>query len=140
MLWNTFKMEVSILLASLLLLIPGIIAAIDLIFTETIVALEADLTTEVSDRTRALAKGHRWRIFFAMLPLSLLGMLGSMLVLKLVEGAADSHVLLAIADSLLTVVSQFTTVAVLLIYLGLIEPKPLASGPQKLSGKVRRAR
>ncbi len=140
MLWNTFKMEVSILLASLLLLVPGIITAIDLIFTETIVALEADRTTDVRERTRSLARGRRWRIFFAMLPLTVLGMLGSMLVLKALEGAANSHLLLAVADSLLTVVSQLTTVAVLLIYLGLIEPKPLAATPRKPSGKARRAR
>jgi hypothetical protein len=141
MLWNTFKMEVSILLASLLLLIPGIIAAIDLIFTETIVALEADRTTNVRERTRALAHGHRWQIFFAMLPLTVLGMLGSMLVLKLLGGgAANSHLLLAVADSLLTVVSQLTTVAVLLIYLGLIEPKASAATPPKPPGKARRGR
>ncbi|SPE34703.1 conserved membrane hypothetical protein [Candidatus Sulfopaludibacter sp. SbA3] len=139
-LWNSFKMEVTILLYSLLLLIPGIIASIDLIFTETIVALEGDLTSDVFERTRALAHGRRWRIFFVMAPLSVLGLLGSMLVLKTLEGAANSHVLLAIADSLLTVVSQLTTVAVLLIYLGVIEAKPPAAVPRKPSGRARRAR
>jgi hypothetical protein len=129
-LWNSFKMEVSILLASLLLLIPGIITAIDLIFTETIVAVEADLTTDVRTRTRGLAKGRRWKIFFAMLPLSLLTLAGSALILKLLNGAANSRVLQAVADSLLAVVSQLTTVAVLLIYLGIIEPKPKAAGPR----------
>jgi uncharacterized membrane protein YjgN (DUF898 family) len=137
-LWNTFKMEVSILLASLLLLIPGIIVAIDLIFTETIVALEADLTTGVRERTRALAHGHRWRIFFAMLPLSVLGLLGSMLVLKTLEGAANSRALLALADSLLTVVGQLSTVAVLLIYLGLIEAAPPVEVASKPTRRARR--
>ncbi len=139
-LWNVFKMEVTILLYSLLLLIPGIIAAIDLIFTETIVALEGDLTAEVLERSRALAHGRRWRIFFAMLPLTILGQLGSMLVLKALEGAANSHVLLALADSLLTVVSQLSTVAVLLIYLGLIEAKPSVAVPRKPSRQARRVR
>lgn len=139
-LWNTFKMEVSILLASLLLVIPGIITAIDLIFTETIVALEGDLTTGVRERTRALVHGHRWRIFFAMLPLSILGLLGSMLVLRTLEGAANSRVLLALADSLLTLVGQLTTVAVLLIYLGVIDTKPPVPSPAKASPSNRRRR
>ena len=138
MLWNTFKMEVSILLASLLLIIPGIIVAIDLIFTETIVAVEADCTQDVRERTRSLARGHRWRIFFVMLPLSVLGMAGNMAVLKVVSGAASSHLLLAVADSLLTVVGQLSTVAVLLIYLGLIEAKPKAPVRAKPAAKARR--
>ncbi len=140
MLWNTFKMEVSILLASLLLIVPGIIVAIDLIFTETIVAIEADCTPDVRERTKSLARGHRWRIFFAMLPISVLGLLGNMLVLKALGSAANSHVLLAVADTLLTVVGQLGTVAVLLIYLGLIEPTVSAPTPRKPTGKVRRER
>lgn len=140
MLWNTFKMEVSILLASLLLIIPGIIVAIDLIFTETIIAVEADRTWDVRERTRSLARGHRWRIFFVMLPLSLLGLAGQMAVLKVLGDAANSHLLLALADSLLTVVGQLSTVAVLLIYLGLIEARPTAAVRAKPAGKVPRAR
>jgi len=120
-LWNTFKMEITILLASLLLIIPGIITAINLIFTETIVAIEADRTDDVFGRTRTLSEGRRWRIFWTMLPLSVLGLLGSMLVLRVLEGAAASRPLLALADSLLTVVGQLSTVAVLLMYLGIRE-------------------
>lgn len=124
MLWNTFKMEISILLASLLLLIPGIMTAIALIFTETIVALEGDRTEDVRNRSVTLARGHRWRIFFAMLPLTLIGMVA----LKLFEGAATSRVWMAAADSLVTVVDQISTVAVLLIYLALNRPRVTAGG------------
>ena len=138
-LWNVFKMEVSILLRCLLLIIPGVITAIDLIFTETIVALEADQTSDVLERSRTLARGHRWRIFWVMLPLSIAGLAGSALVLTPLEGAANSHVLLAVADSLLTLVGQLSTVAALLIYLGIIEAKPKPAVPPKPSGQARRA-
>ena len=139
-LWFTFKMEISILLRTLLLIVPGIMRSIQLIFTETIVAIEADETPDVWARSEALASGNGWRIFWVMLPLSLLGEIGGMLVLRAVEGAANSHVLLAVADSLLAVVGQLSTVAVLLIYLGLIEPKSPAAGPPKPAARVRRGR
>jgi hypothetical protein len=139
-LWFTFKMEISILLATLLLVVPGIIKAIDLIFTETIVAIEGDRTRDVWARTRSLAHGKRWRIFWVMLPLSILGEVGGMLVLRAISGAASSHLLLAVADSLLAVVGQLSTVAVLLLYLVIIEPKPSAPAPAKRTDRVRRAR
>ncbi|HWC98384.1 MAG TPA: hypothetical protein VG456_16610 [Candidatus Sulfopaludibacter sp.] len=139
-LWNSLKMEVSIMLSTLLLIVPGVIMAIDLIFTETVVAIEGDRTSDVRERTKQLARGHRWLIFWAMLPLSAIGLLGSMLVLKVIEGAANSRVLLAITDSLLSVVAQLTTVAVLLMYLGLVEPTPSPVTPPKDAGRVRRGR
>jgi len=139
-LWFTFKMEISILLATLLLIIPGIIRAIDLIFTETVIAIEGDRTRDVWAHSRSLAHGKRWRIFWVMLPLSILGEVGGMLVLRAVSGAASSHLLLAIADSLLAVVGQLSTVAALLLYLGVIEPKPLPAVPPKRIARDRRAR
>jgi hypothetical protein len=73
--WNKFKVEITIALWSLLLVIPGIVVMVRLIFTDVIVAIEADQTTEVLPRSRALAAGHGWRIFLALLPALPLGLL-----------------------------------------------------------------
>jgi hypothetical protein len=124
MLWNTFKMEISILLTALLLIVPGILTAIALIFTESIVAIEGDLTNDVRNRTVTLAKGHGWRIFFTMLPLVVVGMAA----MKLFQGAAASRLWMAGADSLLAVINQLNTVAVLLIYLAVAQEKAVKGG------------
>jgi hypothetical protein len=121
-LWNMFKVEVTVALWGALLVIPGLVAMVRLIFTDVIVAIEADRETEVLARSRVLAKGHGWRIFLVMLPLMAGGLVGSFLILGAFEQAAYSRVLLAVADSVLSVGGQFTTVAVLLMYLGVVRP------------------
>jgi hypothetical protein len=128
-LWNMFKVEVTVTLWALLLLIPGLVAMVRLVFAEAIVAIEADRETEVLARSRVLAKGHGWRIFLVLLPLMTVGLVGSFLVLGAFDDAAYSRVVMAVVDSLLSVGGQWTTVAVLLMYLGVVRPatpgKPL---------------
>jgi len=128
-LWNMFKVEVTVTLWALLLLIPGLVAMVRLVFAEAIVAIEADRETEVLERSRVLAKGHGWRIFLVLLPLMTVGLVGSFLVLGAFDDAAYSRVVMAVVDSLLSVGGQWTTVAVLLMYLGVVRPatpgKPL---------------
>jgi uncharacterized membrane protein len=128
-LWNMFKVEVTVTLWALLLLIPGLVAMVRLIFAEVIVAIEADGETEVLARSRVLSKGHGWRIFLVLLPLGAAGLVGTFLVLGALHDAAYSRVVMALADSVLSVGGQLTTVAVLLMYLGVVRPatpaKPL---------------
>jgi hypothetical protein len=128
-LWNMFKVEVTVALWGALLVIPGLVAMVRLIFADVIVAIEADRETEVLARSRVLAKGHGWRIFLVLLPLGVVGLVGSFLVLGACEEAVDSRVVMAVADSVLSVGGQWTTVAVLLMYLGVVRPaapgKPL---------------
>ena len=129
-LWNMFKVEVTVALWAALLLIPGLVAMVRLIFTDVIVAIEADRETEVLARSRALSKGHGWRIFLVLLPLMAAGLVGTFLILgAFFQDAAYSRVVMALADSMLSVGGQWTTVAVLLMYLGVVRPpapaKPL---------------
>jgi hypothetical protein len=128
-LWNMFKVEVTVTLWGLLLLIPGLVAMVRLIFADVIVAIEADRETEVLARSRVLSKGHGWRIFLVLLPLGVVGLVGTFLVLGALQKAAYSRVVMALADSVLSVGGQWTTVAVLLMYLGVVRPatpaKPL---------------
>ena len=121
-LWNIFKVEVTVALWGALLVIPGLVAMVKLIFAEAIVAIEADRETDVLARSRGLTKGHGWRIFLVLLPLMAASLVGTFLILGAFEGAAYSRVVVALADSLLSVGGQFTTVAVLLMYLGVVRP------------------
>jgi hypothetical protein len=117
-----FKVEVTVALWGALLVIPGVVAMVRLIFADVIVAIEADRETEVLARSRELAKGHGWRIFLVLLPLMAASLAGTFLILGALEEAAYSRVVMALADSVLSVGGQFTTVAVLLMYLGVASP------------------
>jgi hypothetical protein len=121
-LWNMFKVEVTVALWGALLVIPGVVAMVRLIFADVIVAIEADRETEVLARSRQLAKGHGWRIFLVLLPPMAGSLAGTFLVLGALEQTAYSRVVMALADSVLSVGGQFTTVAVLLMYLGVASP------------------
>jgi hypothetical protein len=121
-LWNMFKVEVTVALWGALLVIPGLVAMVRLIFAGTIVAIEGDRETEVLARSRVLARGHGWRIFLVLLPLMAASLLGTFMILGAFEEAAHSRVAMAVADSVLSVGGQFTTVAVLLMYLGAVRP------------------
>jgi hypothetical protein len=129
-LWNMFKVEVTVALWGALLVIPGLVAMVRLIFAETIVAIEADRETEVLARSRELAKGHGRRIFLVVLPLLAASLVGTFLILGAFEEAAYSRVVMAVADSVLSVGGQFTTVAVLLMYLGVAGPAAPAKAPR----------
>ena len=120
-LWNKVKVEITVTLWGALLLLPGLAAMVRLAFADPVVAIEADRQSDVLKRSQVLSRGHRWRICFVLMPLLLLELVGSFAVLNLVEKAAYSRLLLAVADSLLAVGGQWTTVAVLLMYLGLAE-------------------
>jgi hypothetical protein len=115
---NMVKVEITITLWGALLVIPGFVAMVRLIFTDVIVAVEADLESDVLHRSRTLAEGRRWRIFFVLLPLMVLNCAAMFLVLDRVQGATQSRIAFAIADSTLAVLTQLGTAATLLMYLG----------------------
>jgi hypothetical protein len=120
---NQVKVEISVALWGALLVIPGVVAMVRLTFVDVVVAVEADLENEVLRRSTKLAQGRRWRIFFVLLPMMILAFAAMFLVLDRVQGATHSRVAFAIADSVLAVAGQLTTVAVLLMYLGTVQKR-----------------
>jgi hypothetical protein len=118
---NKVKVAVTVTLWGALLFIPGIVAMIRLIFTDIIVAIESDRQRDPLRRSRELSRGHGWRIFFALLPLMLLDLGGMFLVMGRSPGVENSRALFAVAETILSVPEQLGTVAVLLVYLGLVQ-------------------
>jgi hypothetical protein len=118
MLWARFQVEITVTLWALLFFVPGIVVMMKLALTEAIVAVEGEREPQPLARSRELTEGRRWRVFFVMAPLLALDFVGSFVILSLLPDVAHSRLLLALADSLMAVVSMWTTVAGLLIYLG----------------------
>ena len=118
---NQLKVEVTVTLWGALLVIPGIVAMVRLIFTDVIVAIEGDRQHDVLGRSRELSHGRRWRIFFILLPLAILNLVAMFLVLDRVQAVTHSRTLFAIAESVLAVAGQLGTVAILLMYLGVVQ-------------------
>jgi hypothetical protein len=121
-LWNEVKVNITVILWGALLIVPGIVAMIRLIFTDVVVAIEGDLTADPMERSRQLGNGRKWRMFAVLAPIELVNMAAMFLILDR-TGIADSRVVFAVADSVLNVFGQLTTVAVLLMYLGLLPPR-----------------
>jgi hypothetical protein len=121
-LWNEVKVSITVILWGSLLIVPGVIAMIRLIFTDVIVAIEADLEPDPMQRSRTLAKGRMWRMFAVLAPITLVNM-GAMFLILDRPGIAESRIWFAVADSVLNIFGHLTTVAVLLMYLGLVPPK-----------------
>jgi len=122
MLWNDFKVEITVLLWSLLLIVPGIIATLRLILVQPIVVLDRDTSPDPLSHSRKLTQGRLWRIALALLPLIPLGaahLYAAFRTLKI------SPFVMVPIDSLFTILDQWATVAALLIYLG-VAPKPTA--------------
>jgi len=111
-LWNGFKMQVTVALGTLLLIVPGLMAMARLAFTEVVVGVEGNRTADVLGRSRELSAGRRWRIFLVVAVTGLAELLAWGGLLRLRLG-------MALTDSLLAVVSQWGTAAALLMYLGI---------------------
>ena len=122
MLWNKFKVETTIALWTLLLFVPGLVAMVKLALVDAIVAVEGEREPEPLERSRELTAGRRWRVFLVIAPLMAVDLVGSFLVLSSLPGVAHSRWMLGLADSLLAVVGMWTTVAGLLMYLGIVVP------------------
>jgi hypothetical protein len=127
-LWNKVKVEITIALWSLFLVVPGVVAMMKLIFTDVIVAIEADREREVLQRSRNLSEGHRWRIFVALLPALPLSLVHLYATLRTLQYAPAAMVPV---DGLFAVLDQWMNVVILLIYLGLTVPVKPAIGMRK---------
>ena len=114
---NRIKVEITITLWGALLVIPGIVAMVRLIFVDVIVAIDADLENDVLGCSRNWRRAG-WRIFFVLLPMLILDLAAMFLVLDRVQAVTHSRAAFAIADSVLAVGGQLETVASLLMYLG----------------------
>ncbi len=114
--------EVTVLLYGALLIVPGLIAMVRLAFVPVVVAVEADRQTAPLERSRELARGRLWPMIAVLLPLGLGDLAANFVLLGRIAGVDEARVIFALAESGLAIVSQLTTVAVLLMYLGCIEP------------------
>jgi hypothetical protein len=119
---NDVRVEITVGLYLLLLVIPGIIASLRLAYVESIVGIEGDTQPSPLSRSGELTKGRLWRIFWVMLPLGLLDALANYVLVDRMPAIANSRPLFAIAQSLVAMVAQLTTIACLLMYLGSIPP------------------
>src|SRR5262249_8371376 len=117
-LWNEVKVNITVILWGALLVVPGIIAMIRLIFTDVVVAIEGDTTPDPMERSQQLSKGRKWRMFAVLAPIELVN-LAAMFVILDRPGIAESRAVFAIASAVLSIFEQLTPVAALLMYLGL---------------------
>jgi len=115
MLWNRFKVEITVLLWTLLIFIPGIVASVRLSLTDAALSVEGDGCPDPLARSRELAAGHGWRIFFVLAPLVVLETAGSFFALGAL--GHSPRWMLATGDSLVAIVNGWTTAALFLIYL-----------------------
>jgi hypothetical protein len=119
MLKNVFKVEITVVLWGLLLIVPGIIAMIRLILTEPIVAIEGPGPPDPLRRSRELTEGRVWRVALALAPLVPIGIVQMYAVFRSLQ---ISPFLMAAVDSVLTILDQWGAAAALLIYLGVAPP------------------
>jgi hypothetical protein len=118
-LWNDFKADITIALRLALLIVPGVIAMVRLCFVEEIVAIEGETQTEVLARSREIAEGHGWKIFFVCLPAVGLSFAGEWLLFSLMARLGLSWTTAAALDCVMAVAAQWGTILLLLMYLAL---------------------
>lgn len=124
MLWNKFKVEITIALYTLLFFVPGMIAMAKLALTDAIVAIEGDREPEPLARSVELTAGYRWRVFCVAAPLAVFDLAGSFYLLGSLPGAAHSRWMLAFVDGAWAVVGMWMTVAGLMMYVGRVGSPP----------------
>src|SRR3954470_3797316 len=138
MLWNKFKVEMTVTLYSLLLFVPGLIAMARLEVTYAIVAVEGGREPQALARSAELTEGRRWRVFLVVAPLGIVDLVGSFYLLGAIPGAAHSRLLLALLDSVWAIFSMWATVAGLLIYIGRVGRPATVANPPRKSQRQRR--
>jgi len=121
--WNGLKVEITIILYGALLIVPGVIAMIRLIFVNVIVAIEGDHEPDPLQRSRDLAEGRRWKIFAAFVPVMILDLLAYLVLFSFLDKAGLSWASIAAADCALSVGAQWALVVTLSMYLGVVEPQ-----------------
>jgi hypothetical protein len=128
---NQVKVEITVMLYGLLLIVPGVVAMVRLTFVPIIIAIEADRQAQPLEHSRSLADGQFWRIFAVLLPIAIIDLAGNFLLLDRIPKVDDARIFFAIAESVLAVVGQLGTVAALLMYLGIAEPAQKMPGSKK---------
>jgi len=124
--------DITVLLYGTLLIVPGIIMMVKLALVPVIVAIEGDRTTRPLERARELSKRRMWRIAAVLLPLALVDGAANFLLLGRISGVDNARLMFTAAECGLAIVSQLTTVATLLMYLGVVEPVQVHKKTAKL--------
>lgn len=118
-LWNQVKVSVTVTLWGALLIVPGVVVMIRLIFADAIVAIEGDRRSDVLQRSRDIVAGHGWRIFKVMVPVGALDLLVFWGIMSVLRDAGLSWALVAAVDCILSIGAQWASIVALLMYLGL---------------------
>lgn len=124
--------DVTVLLYGALLIVPGLIMMVRLALVPVIVAIEGDRATRPLERSRELSKGRMWRIVGVLLPLALVDGAANFVLLGRISGVDNARLMFTAAECGLAIVSQLTTVATLLVYLGVVEPVQVHKKTAKL--------
>jgi len=115
--------DITVILYAALLIIPGLVAMVKLAFVPAIVAIEGEHESRPLERSRELARGRMWRIAVVLLPLMLVDFAADFLLLGKIKDVESERFLFVAAEVGIAVVSQITTIAILLMYLGLREQR-----------------
>ncbi|MEJ2422498.1 MAG: hypothetical protein P8018_12500 [Acidobacteriota bacterium] len=97
-------------------IVPGIVLAVSLVFTDMVVTIEGDRQDHVLTRSWNLSGGKRWFLFSAWLAGELL-ILSSSLFLAVLVQPLHNWIAAAGADFMSYLVAQIWTVMVLVLYL-----------------------
>ena len=124
MLGQQLLVDVTVILYGTLLIVPGLIAAVRLALVPVIIAVEGDRAVQPLEQSRELAKGRMWRITGVLLPLALLDGVANYLLLGRIGGIDNARILFTLAECGIAVAGQLSTIAALLMYLGIVEPPP----------------
>ena len=124
-LWITVITFVATLVGFILLVIPGIIAAIRLTLAPAILVVEDVRGTKAVSRSWELTRGHSWRIFGALLLAGLISAVGTAVVTLPAEFVAatmgqDGWFISVVGQTIATVLIQpFSLLIVVLLYFDL---------------------
>jgi hypothetical protein len=114
-----FRSGLFVLVGLVLVIVPGVIWLVRYSLVDEVATLEgAGRAAQTMDRSRALVRGHGWKVFWAGL-VSLLVVLSIGVIGGVISGIANVWLVTALVDSVNDVIYRFFAVLMLLMYLGL---------------------
>jgi uncharacterized membrane protein len=117
----------AVFAATLLLIIPGIILGLAFIIAYPVVVLEGGSPIAVLRRSYNLTNGYKWRIFGALIVISMLTSIvsGSISMVAFASGAPPFWPVAALTSMATEVVGALQTVFTLVVYLSLVKGEKL---------------
>jgi hypothetical protein len=114
-----FRSGLFVLVGIVLAIVPGVIWLVRYSLVDEVATLEGGgRAAQTMDRSRALVRGHGWKVFWAGL-VSLVVVLTIQFIGGMISGLASVWIVTAMVDSVNDVIYRFFAVLMLLMYLGL---------------------